>query len=182
MPTFTRHVPEDPRGPAFPILRTPAGRPLTAIITSPDLVGCFTHYFKGRTIPCEGPDCEAHQAGVPYRWHAYQSAYILSTSLHFLFECTAQAASHFTDYREAHQTLRGCEFEARRMNNRPNARILIRCRPAQLQGITLPTPPDLVKCLSILWGFSADDVKDTNYDPQNKTRVVTHKPPKDRPR
>lgn len=212
MPTFSSDVPRDPRGPAFPIIRTPASRPLTAIITSPNLVGCYTHYFKGRTTPCEGADCqlclqgsepyrtadgrtvhkvgkmeiecdgpacEACHAGMPYRWHAYQSALTTRDHLHCIFECTAQAAEHFTTYREAHGTIRGCMFEAFRLHGRPNGRIIIQTKPADLTGIQLPTPPDLVKCLGILWGFAAPDVQQARIDPEKKTTNVKHRPTKE---
>lgn len=151
MPTWTSAAPKDPRGPSFPILRTPTSRPLIAIVTSENLIGCYTHFYKGRTIPCSGDDCPAHQEGVPFRWHAYQSARQVSNHLHFIFECTAQASTPFTEYRDAHKTLRGCLFEAQRYNSKPNGRILIRTKPADLHGMTLPEAPDLVKCLSILW-------------------------------
>lgn len=212
MPTFSHNVPDDPRGPSFPIIRTPIGKPIAAIVTSLNLVGCYTHYWKGRTVPCEGsgcrlcaddkksilntkgkrvhligkqeiecdgPPCEACHAGMPYRWHAYQSVYVRDTALHAIFECTAQAAEHFTEYREAHGSLRGCMFEARRYNSRPNGRILIRCKPADLAGIILPKPPDLIKCLGILWGFAAPDVRQGRINPEKKTRNVVHRPPKD---
>lgn len=212
MPQFSHDVPADPRGPAFPIVRTPPGRAFSGIVTSPNLVGCFTHYYHGRTIPCEGdgcrlcmagetatinadgktvhgvgeheiecdgPPCEACHDGVPYRWHAYQSLYVPATSLHCLFECTAQAADHFVEYRDAHNTLRGCEIEARRYNSRPNGRILIRCRPANLTGIILPKPPDLIKCLAILWGFPAGHVQHAKINPEKQTRNVKHRPPGD---
>lgn len=207
MPTFTRNVPDDPRGPSFPIVRTPPAKPLIGIITSEDLVGCYTHYYKGRTVPCDGKacqqcidkvgihhyaeglpihkigkteypctggSCEACADGLPYRWHAYQSAFCPSNSLHCLFECTAQAAEHFTDYRDAHGTIRGCAFEARRYNSRPNARILIRCQPADQSKIRLPKPPDLIKCLAILWGFPAREVQPIYIDPEKKTRRLKH--------
>lgn len=209
MPTFSSDVPIDPRGPAFPIVRTPISRPLTAIVTSPNLVGCYTHYFKGRTIPCEGsgcrlcmegrepftntkgkvvhaigkqevecdgPPCEACHAGLPYRWHAYQTVLTSRDHLHCLFECTAQAAENFTTYREAHGTIRGCEFEAWRLHSKPNGRILIRTKPANLTGITLPMPPDLIKCLGILWGFPAPSVQAGRINPEKKTRNVKHRP------
>lgn len=179
MPTFSRNVPQDPRGPAFPIMRVHATRPLVAIVTSPDLVGCFTHFFKGRTVPCELPDCEPHREGIPYRWHAYLSAYIPQTGVHFLFECTAQAANHFTDYRDNHGTLRGCLFKGTRMHGKVNGRVLIKCSPADLTSIRLPNPPDLIKCLSILWDFPADDVAPGRINPEKKTRTVKHTPPKE---
>lgn len=176
MPTFTRDVPVDPRGPAFPIIRTPASKPLLAIVTSFDLVGCYTHYYKGRTVPCDGADCEACHAGIPYRWHAYMSAIKREDQLHCLFECTAQAAEHFTTYRNANTSLRGCEFEARRMNSRTNGRIIIRTRTADLSRIVLPKPPDLIKCLGILWGFPADEVTAPHINPENKMKQATHHP------
>lgn len=176
MPTFSRHVPDDPRGPAFPIMRTPANKPLVAIITSDDLVGCYTHFYKGRTVPCDAPDCEACRENLPYRWHAYQSAYITTNGIHFLFECTAQAAEHFTDYRDMHNSLRGCLFEAKRMHGKHNGRVLVRCKPADLVAVRLPKAPDLIKCLAILWDFPIDDVTAGRVEPEKKTKTVRHKP------
>ena len=57
MPGWSTEVPANPRGPAYPLLRTPPNKPLIAIITSADLIGCYTHYYKGRTVPCEGDNC-----------------------------------------------------------------------------------------------------------------------------
>ena len=179
MPQFSREVPKDPRGSAFPIVRTPANGHLQAIVTSPDLIGCYTHYFKGRTAPCEGKRCEACQAGMPYRWHAYQSALTTKDHLHCLFECTAQAAENFTEYREAHGSLRGCLFQARRLHSRPNGRIIIITKPADLKEIVLPAPPDLISCLSILWGFSTDDITADTKNPEKKTTQAFHTPPKE---
>lgn len=176
MPTFSDTVPDDPRGPSFPIVRTPTWKPLVAIVTSPNLVGCYTHYFKGRTCPCEKPDCEACQAGMPYRWHAYMSVLLKTDSLHAIFECTAQAATNFTDYRDSQGSLRGCRFEARRLNNKPNGRIIISCKPANLTEIQLPNPPDLTKCLAILWDFPIPDVRTGKINPEQKTRNVEHRP------
>lgn len=209
MPQFSRDVPTDPRGASFQIVRTPTGPGITAIVTSPDLLGCFTHYWKGRTMPCEGqgctscangqepvrnatgklvhkvgkleiecdgPPCEACLAGMPYRWHAYQSVLVLKTHAHMLFECTAQAAENFTEYRDAHGTIRGCLFEAKRMHSTPNGRIILRCRPADLTGTTLPKPPDLVKVLGILWSFNSNDVHVGPLNPEKKTQKVTHTP------
>ncbi len=179
MPTFSRNVPKDPRGPAFTIVRTPTTRTMQAIVTSPDLVGCFTHFWKGRTVPCDAPDCEACRDSMPFRWHAYMSAYIPQTGVHFLFECTAQAAEHFTDFRDNHSTLRGCLFQAKRMNARANGRIIINCKPADLTSIKLPSPPDLIKVLSILWDFPTTDLEASKRNPEKKTAHVRHSPPKE---
>lgn len=209
MPKWSNRVPTDPRGPSFPIVRTPTWKPLIAIVTSDDLIGTFTHFYKGRTMPCQGhgctrcaagetphknrrgdlvhktadddiqcdgPPCEACHDGIPYRWHAYLTAWQADPGLHFIFESTAQSAEHFVDYRDAHGTLRGCLFEAKRYNSKPNGRILIRTRPKDLTEIILPKPPDLIKCLSILWDLPAGDVSADKIEPEKRTRHVTPNP------
>jgi len=153
MPTYTNTIPDPAHGPALPIRRAPAAGQLVAIITSPDLVGTNTHYYKGRTMPCEAPECEPCRNGVPYRWHSYVSAWETKTALHFIFECTAAGSEPFIEYREHHGTLRGCIFQARRWQQRPNGRILLQTKPADLNEMRLTKPPDLVKCLATLWSL-----------------------------
>lgn len=175
-PRYTTDVPADPRGPSFPILRTPAYKPLIAIVTSEDLIGTFTHYFHGRTTPCDGDGCPACHDGLPYRWHAYQSAYNPENAMHFIFECTAQAAETFVQYRENGITLRGCKFQAIRLGGKPNGRVMIKTMTADLTQIALPKPPDLTKALAILWNLPDTDVEVRGRDAQNRTGRVRHQP------
>lgn len=186
MPTYTTTVPNDPRGPSFLIQRTPAFKPLIAIVTSENLVGTYTHFYRGRTMPCEAPDCEACRDGIPYRWHAYMAAYDPKIPLHFIFECTAQSAEAFTTYRAAYETLRGCHFRAHRMNSRANGRIVIQTQAADLTKFNLPQPPELTKCLAILWSLPIPQVQAPTIHPEKKTPHVrptktpsTSQPPKD---
>ncbi len=172
MPEWTNTVPNDPRGPALPIRRTPARRPLTAIVTSTDLVGTMTHFYKGRTMPCQRPDCEPCNVGMPYRWHAYMSALCVDTALHFLFEVTAQAAENFVSYREANLTLRGCKFRATRWRQNPNGRVLIQCKAADLHQLTIPSSPDLVAVLSILWNLPTNGAHIAGKDSQERTNII----------
>lgn len=158
MATFTNQPPPDPRGHSLPLMRTPTGRPLTGIVTSADLVGTPTHYWHGRTVPCDVENCEPCQNGMPWRWHGYVSAFQPTDALHFLYEFTARASEAFTKYRDAYASLRGCLFQARRVNMAPNARVTIRTQPADLAKVTLPQPPDLVRCLSIIWNIATPDM------------------------
>ncbi len=151
--------------------RTPARRPLVGIVTSTDLLGTMTHYFKGRTMPCDRPECEACAKGQPYRWHAYMSALDVNTALHFLFEVTAQAAENFVQYREAHLTLRGCKFKATRWRANPNGRVLIQCKPADLHEISIPPSPDLLAVLSILWNLPSNGAQASVRDSQENTLI-----------
>lgn len=166
MPNWQRDVPEDPRGPALPIRRTPARRPLVAIVTSEDLIGTMTHYWKGRTMPCDAPDCDACHHGQPYRWHAYFSAWEPATALHFLMEVTAQAAEHFTSYRDAHGGLRGCKFQATRWRQNPNGRVLIVCKPADIVETPIPKAPDLIAVLSVLWNLPSSTMDASRRSPE----------------
>ena len=175
MPDWTNVVPPQPRGPALPIRRTPANGKMTAIVTSPDLIGCYTHFWHGSTVPCTLPDCPAHQENLPYRWHAYMTAAKTDDNLHFIFECTALAAKHFTDYRDKFGTLRGCLFEAKRWNSKPNSRILIRCKPCDLQERVLPAAPDLRKCMAILWSLPSDVVQTPRTHHENNMREIAIK-------
>ena len=172
MPKWSNEVPESPRGPALPIRRTPSLRPLEAIVTSEDLLGCYTHFYKGSTIPCEGTDCPAHQDGIPFRWHAYLTAVDCANNLHFIFEVTALGAKYFTDYRDIHNTLRGCKFLARRWNNRPNGRILIQCKPCDLAERHIPSPPDVRKCMAIIWSLPDPALTIAGVNPETKTKVI----------
>lgn len=159
MPNFSTRPPANSYGSAFPLKRTPTSKALVAIITCDDLIGCPTHYYKGRTQPCSSPDCEACLEQVPWRWHGYVSALNTTTHEHFIFEMTAQATDALIAYRTQHGTLRGCLFEARRTHSRQNARVILRCKPADLQQINLPEPPNLEFALSILWNLPAPEVK-----------------------
>lgn len=172
MPTWSHDAPEDPRGPALPIRRTPAGRPMVAIVTTENLIGCYTHFHKGKTVPCEKPDCEACHDGIPYRWHSYLAAVDQKDGLHIIFECTAQATEAFTAYRDHHATTRGCMFEARRLNSRPNGRLIIRCKPADLTVHRLPHGPDLTQCMAIIWSLPIHSVATEVSDPERKVPLA----------
>jgi len=155
MPTYTNAPPVDGRGPAYAIRRTPAARALIAVITSEDLLGCATHFYGGRTVPCETPDCPACRDQIPWRWHGYVAAIDVTTYEHFIFEMTAQASDALVAYRAKHGTLKGCKFEATRAHNRANGRVRLRCKPADLQQMSLPLAPDIARALNILWNINA---------------------------
>lgn len=153
MPTFSNDPPEDPKGFALPLVRCPTGQGLVGIVTSTDLVGCATHYFGGRTVPHESDDCEPCQRGIPWRWHSWLGAYSIKQHGSFLFESTARVTKIFVTYRQAHGTLRGCKFRAQRRTGARNSRVYLECQPADLDGVQLPEPPDVVRCLSFIWNI-----------------------------
>lgn len=177
MPTFSHDIPDQTHGYSLPIKRTPAYTKLKAIVTSTDLLGCYTHYWHGRTQPCEAPNCEPCENGMPYRWHAYLAAMETQNALHFIFEVTATGAEPFITYRDAHGTLRGCLFQAERWRQKANGRILIQTKPADLTEIQLPDAPNMVTCLATLWSLPMGNNKTTKRSPEKRTAIAPTQPP-----
>lgn len=159
MPRFTNAPPVDGRGQSLPLRRCPSRGALTAVVTSDDLVGCPTHFFGGRTVPCETEQCVPCQEGISWRWHGYVSAYLLKAKLHFLFEMTARCAEVLIQYRRANGTLRGCYFEATRPSGTQNGRVYLQTKPLDLEGVPVPDPPDLPKLLSMIWNLPSPTVQ-----------------------
>lgn len=149
---FSHQPPLEATRYAMRLLRTPTAGKLHLVVTSDQMLGCWTHYYSGRTNPCTGPGCEPCEHGASSRWHAYLSAYDPPTDEHLLFECTAAAAEVFAAYRAKHGTLRGCEFVAQRVQRRANARVHIICKPANLQVVNLPAEANVQAALCHLWG------------------------------
>lgn len=150
-----QHVPpSDPRGNSLQLKRCPTSRPLKGIITCKDVLGTATHFYHGRTLPCDSETCPACGEGLPWRWHGYISLYLPKAKQHILFELTAQACEPLKAYREANGSLRGCILLARRANAAPNARVLISTSTADQEEFPLPPEPCILDALSIIWNIS----------------------------
>lgn len=182
MPAWSNELPPVSDTPGFNLRRTPPDGPLRAVITCDDLNVCYTHFWGGRTMPCEQPDCDACRAMSPKRAHVYISAYQLETREHFIFECTAAAAEPFHEWKRANNGLRGCLFQASRPKRRRNAQVEILCRPYDLTKINLPQPPDIARAMAVIWRLPGaavysqphDDVEhsiDTDSEMTNRMRI-----------
>ena len=155
MPQFTTQPPEDPRGHGLPLIRTPANGKIVLAITTDNLIGCPTHWYGGRTVPCEGENCQPCLEGYPWRWHGYLAGILPGTRRHVLMEFTAQAAEQITQYRDSHQTLRAAILTANRHRNRHNGRVIVSLKPGDNDHLHLPPAPDVIGALSILWNLPA---------------------------
>ncbi len=153
MSLFSNEPPEEARGHSLAICRTPAQKPLIAICTSDQILGCPTHYWHGRTVPHFEEDCTPCSEGSPWRWHGWVGAYNPKLQQHALFEMTAQATDPFKDYRLANATIRGAKFTATRPSHRVNGRLMIVLAACNLAGVTLPAAPHVMAVLSILWNI-----------------------------
>ena len=175
MPTFSARPPQDSKGYGLPIMRTPANGKLLLMITSEDLIGCPTHWFGGRTVPCEGETCVACAAGYPWRWHGYMAGLLAQGRRAVLAEFTAQACEQIIAYRDAQGTLRGGQLTAQRHRNRHNGRVLLNITPGDLEVMHLPPAPDVLAALSLIWNLPKPVL--TEDKPAKGQRRILQLPP-----
>jgi hypothetical protein len=162
MPTWRNQLPPEGKNAGYDLRRTPATGAIQAIITCEDLVVCDTHYWHGRTLPCEritndegktidDIPCPACREKAAWRTHVYVSCFDSKKREHFLFECTTMAAKPLAEYRQSTGTLRGCVLHASRPKGIRNAKVVIETNVANLARSPIPNAPDIQKCLAIIW-------------------------------
>lgn len=179
MPVFESRPPANASQSGYRLIRTPAGHALRAVVISDNLVGCRTHFVGNRTIPCEAPECEPCQSGVAWRWHAYLLVLVESTQEIVIFETTAIASKSFAAYHDRNGTTRGCLFEAERIKGRANGRVLIRCRPADLQRLTLPPDQPVELLLCHIWNVAPNQAvvpPEMSRPPAREVRIDRTRP------
>lgn len=166
MPNWTNKLPETGKHMGFDLRRTPQSGSLHAIITCEDLLVCDTHFFHGRTMPCEregdtidpampSGNCPACREAIPFRTHVYVSAFDPRKREHFIFECTAHAAKPIAEHRDATGTTRGCIITASRPKGLKNSKVAIETNIANLAKVQLPEPPNIILALCTIWRVPA---------------------------
>lgn len=143
--------PEEASCPNLPIKRTPVKGTLKGICVNRKIVGCWTHFFGGQTIPCSGANCPACQASSGRRWHGYMAAYNPEERTLFIAEFTAIAIQPMLEVQERTSDLRGVKFEAFRLENRPNARIKVRMSEQTRGQYQIPAEVDVKLALRNIW-------------------------------
>lgn len=179
MPNFSSEPPPDQDRHGFRLLRTPAGAPFRGFVVSENLIGCPTHFVGNRTVPCELPHCEPCENGIGWRWHGYLLVQVEATTELIIFETTAAASTAFAQYHKRHGTTRGCYFQATRVNNKPNGRVLIVTKPADLAKVNLPQPMDLAKLLSHIWNIAPNQTQPAPS--QTRPPFISIRTDRDRP-
>jgi len=202
MPTWSNELPKSGKHMGFDLRRTPQSASLQAIITSPELLVCDTHFWGGRTIPCErhhqeidgtitAGNCAACNDAVPFRTHVYVSALDTKSRDHFIFECTAHAAKSLEEYRLGNGTLRGCIIHAVRPKGGVNSKVVIQTSPANMGKINIPDPPNVILALTTIWrlpltGLAIEDQRHkhptvrTKKEPINRMRTQPSNQPEPR--
>lgn len=166
MPRFSNQLPTQGANRGFDLRRTPTTGNIHVIVTCEDFVVCDTHFWHGRTTPCERivndegktlddshcPSCLEKQA---WRSHVYVSVFDPKKQEHFIWECTAQAAKPIAEYRDTVGSLRGCVISANRPKGTPNGRVIVVTGTANLARNPIPQSPDLTRALAVIWRIPA---------------------------
>ena len=156
MPQLTSAVPAAAKTFQLPLIRTPRGAPLYAIITSPSFLGLDTHFWKGHTTPCEAPNCSACEHGLMATWHGYLSLWNPKNNHAAIFEFTAAGGIQLEDYARRIGTLRGAALLAQRIGKRANGRLDFQLSPASPSHGPIPEPPNLLSVLAAIWRLPLD--------------------------
>jgi hypothetical protein len=151
MINLTNDVPEVERHTALPLVRTPTKGNLRCLVTCHDLIGCYTHWYAGRTKPCQGDTCKPCLEGAPTRWLSYFSARIADGPAHAIVEIPLLAAQQIKEWLKTRSTLREHVITLTRLSKRPNGRVSASIERYDGKEINLPPSPDLIKCLSVIW-------------------------------
>lgn len=152
MADWTSTPPADSANYGYRLLRCPPFRVLRAIILSSEMIGTKTHFTKGRTLPCEGSNCEACNEGLPWRWHAYLAILAGEGKEKAILELTAQAAEQLQAHMKGYGSLRGAEMLAERPSKKPNGRVRLIVRMNGTPPATLPDPPNIELIMLHIWG------------------------------
>lgn len=144
-------VDQEPKG--LDLVRTPSTGAFKGIVTSVEVTGVETHFYKRRTIPHAAKDCEPCANKYPKRWHGYVSAIALPSLRHVLFEFTALSSEPFLVWQKYHDTIRGFAFRAQRAEDRANSRVVIESVSIDLAKFQMPTPPNVKELLLRVWGL-----------------------------
>lgn len=136
----------------------------TAIIISSDLIGCYTHYFKGRTRPCTGEKCEACANDSSRRWHSYFAAWTPTNNEKVIAEIPLSAAQVFHDWYDEHRTLRGYKFTLERRGGKINGKVFATIHAGKMEDQMIPACPAIEPMLLRMWETKRHDAQ--HYESQ----------------
>lgn len=156
-PEFLARPPEGIMEPQWAIRRVPADKKMTVVILSHNLVGCYTHFFRGCTVSCPSHGhCEACENGTPRRWHSWFGGWNPKNDFRAIVEITPRVIEAFDSAFRKERTLRGKEVTLHRAPAKPNGKLYASIVDAGVSKDVLPKAPDVAKHLMRMWGYTVD--------------------------
>lgn len=167
---FQRRPDEGIKPKQWRLRRCRAGERLVGMCLSGDVIGGYTHWFRGRTIPCLGDElCEACPQAIAKRWHAWFGALINKQTERVIIEITLGAMQPFDEWRRKHTTLRGAIFELSRKDSRANGELFVKLRHSNSELVDVPHCEHLREMLFRMWEVPAEQQILLPLDAQQRT-------------
>lgn len=135
----------------YRIFRTPNAAAIRAICISHKWEGVKLHFWKGRSLPCIGANCEPCIEGHAPRWKGYVLIKNPDSPSVVIYEFTERAHEAFEQRWRRYSSLRGCVFVARRTNKKVNGPLLVEFEEARYDEALLPDASDLRSILERIW-------------------------------
>lgn len=154
---LTNRVPDQETRHALPLVRTPAKGQLRVLVTTPDIIGTYTHWYAGRTQPCRGDTCKACLEGAPSRWLGYIAGRIADGPRHAIIELPQLAAEQISRHIADHGPIRGRILTLARLSKRANGRVSASIENDTDPDREIPPAPDMPRCLATLWQIKLAD-------------------------
>lgn len=137
--------------PNYRIARVPARSRLRLILLSSAHEGVNLHFWKGRSVPCTGANCEACINGLKPRWKGYVLAQDAGSKRVAILEFTERAYQAVAEATKKFGSLRGTVLDAYRINNKPNGPMTLEFHDERKDQLTLPDETDLRGMLTRMW-------------------------------
>jgi len=143
----------------FRIQRAPSKGAILARVLSHDFNGARTHYWGGRTRPCDPVLCEPCDDNQKSRWHGWIFAQDLKTLEVFICEFPPAVGNDLDRKYGELRTLRGVHFKLFRVGGKANSRVVIQFGSQDQDREALPRVPALEPILCAIWGVRVAPVK-----------------------
>lgn len=148
---WTDRPPAQSRLPHLPLQSVKPGKPITGIITCTKMRCLYTHFLGARTQPCMKLNCPGCEKKMPHRWEGYLSIWTTKPGKHIIARITEAAANAIEESVPNWNDLRGIYIELTRASTRPNSRLLAEIKVLELNQVKLPSEPDLIQHLNLIW-------------------------------
>lgn len=156
-PLFAARPPDGVEEEVWKVLRVAPKAVLKGVILSHNLIGTFTHYYRGSSRPCPPQGiCEACDANYRRDWHSWFAAWSPESGNRVIVEITLKAVTAYDAFFRKHRTLRGAKFAMHRVPARANGKLFASLTEGDLPTSALPKDADIVKHLLRMWGYSLD--------------------------
>ena len=160
--THLEEAPDLSAGPlGLQVVRAPSKGKASFVVLSDAVLGTWTHYFRRRTQPCMGNECQICPQENTRRWYGWLVGLNLLRREKFLVEVPAGVALNLRAWRLERGSLRGCTLTLFRANSKENGPVRGTISPATIDLGLLPECPNIVGLLCRMWQIKEVDALPT---------------------